>query len=176
MNRNTIRLFTAACAAVLLVSACGDGTDASSGADTAIGQALTQELMSDGDSPIGTEEQARCMAGDIVDNIGEDRLTELGVTEDNVGSIDEIDFSEGEVDTIVDSMFDCVDVRAAMAEEFVADFGEEGASCLADNLPEDFLRTAMASGLTGSEDVDGEADFFQAMLDVAAECDLDVFG
>ncbi len=175
MNRYAIRVFAAACAAALLASACGSDTEAGSGADTAIGQALTEEFLSEGDSPITTEEQARCMSGDIVDNIGEDRLAELGVTADNVADIDEIDFTDAEFDTIVDALFDCVDVRDAMATEMAGDFGEEGAACVADNLDEDLLRDVMAAGFRG-EDAEPSNDFLQAMLDVAAECDLDLFG
>lgn len=173
MNRKILRCFGAACAAALLLAACG--SDGGSGADSAVGQALVDELMSDSDSPLTGEEEARCMAGDIVDNIGEDRLADLGVTADSVAAIEDVDFSDDEQETVIDALFDCVDVRAAMAEEMAVDFGEEGATCLADNLDEDLLREAMGTGFADA-DAEPSEGFLQGMLDVAAECDLPLFG
>ncbi len=156
---------------MLALSACGSDDDVSAGADTEIGQALTEEFMADGDSPFSSEEDARCMSGKIVDGIGEDRLEELGMTADNVPDIDAIDFTEGELDTVIDSLFDCVDVQAELAKEFESDFGEEGAQCVAENLDEDLVRDLMSASFVDAEP-EMTDDFFQAFLDIAAECDL----
>ena len=162
------------------VAACGgdddggDSGDVAAAADTPVGKALTEELMAESDdSPISTEEEARCVAGGIVSGVGEERLEELGVTADTaIGSdIEDIDFTADEIGTIVDSMFDCVDVQAAMAEEFEEDFGAEGAQCVAENLDQDLMRDLMASSMIGDDD-EMPDEFFQAFLDVAAECDL----
>ena len=173
----TLRRSLAILALVATVAACGgddsDGGDTAA-ADTPVGRALTEEFMAESDdSPISTEEEARCVAGGIVSGIGEDRLEELGVTADSaVGSeIDDIDFTADEVSTIVDAMFDCVDVQAALATEFEEDFGAEGAQCVAENLDEDLMRDLMASSMVGDEE-EMPQEFFQAFLDVAAECDL----
>ncbi len=173
MKRNIRRYLGAACVGALLLSACG--SDGGGGADTAVGQALADELMSDADSPLTGEEEARCMAGDIVDNVGEERLEELGVTADSVAAIEDVEFSADEEQTVLDALFDCVDVRAAMAEEMTSDFGEEAAKCVADNLDEDLLREAMSAGFSDS-DAEPSNDFFQGMLDVAAECDIPLGG
>ena len=172
-----IRHSIAIVALVATAAACGGDDDGDGGdsaaADTPIGQALTAELMSETeDSPIGTEEEARCVSGRIVSGIGEDRLTELGVTPDSVGEIDDIAFSTEEADEIVDAMFSCVDVKAALAEEFETEFGAEGAQCLADGLGDDMLRELMASSFLGDESEEMSDEFFQEFLDIAAECDL----
>lgn len=158
-------------------AACGGDDDGGGGdsaaADTPIGQALTAELLSETeDSPIGTEEEARCVAGGIVSGIGEDRLTELGVTPESVGNIEDIGFDADEADEIVDAMFSCVDVKAALAEEFEAEFGAEGAECLADGLGDDRLRELMASSFLGDESEEMSDEFFQEFLDIAADCDV----
>ena len=169
MFRNTrARFVMAGLALTLSAAACGGETAA---ADTAVGQALTDELMSEADSPFSSEEDARCMSGGIVEGIGEERLEELGVTADSVSSLEEIDFDEAEAEVVVDSLFDCVDVKAEMVSQFEADFGAEGAECVADNLDDEMVRDLMASSFVG-EDPEMSDDMFQAFLDIAAECDL----
>jgi hypothetical protein len=127
--------------------------------------------MSGDDSTFTNEEEARCMSGGIVEGIGEDRLEELGVTADSVATIEDIDFTEAEADVVVDSLFDCVDVKAQMVQEFESDFGKEGAECVADNLDDEMIRNLMSAGFVDEEAEMGD-DFFQAFLDIAAECDL----
>lgn len=174
----TIRRSIALVAIVAAAAACAGGGDDGGGgdaeaADTEIGRALTAEFLSEtDDSPISTEEQSRCLAGGIVSGIGEDRLAELGVTPDNVGNVEDVDFNADEVDKIVDAMFSCVDVKAALATEFEGDFGAEGAQCVADRFSDDMLRSMMASSFLGDESEEMSAEFFQEFLDIAAECDL----
>lgn len=184
MTSTTIRRSLAVLALAATAVACGGGDDDggdggnADAADTPVGQALTAELMAESDdSPISTEEDARCVAGGIVSGIGEDRLEELGITAETAqgSEIEDIDFTEAEVGTVVDAMFDCVDITAALATEFEADFGAEGAQCLADNLDEDLVRDLMSSSLLG-EDTEMPEEFFQAFIDIAAECDLPLNG
>jgi hypothetical protein len=178
----TIRRSIAILALVATAAACGGDDDGGGGgdsaaADTPIGQALTDELMAEGeDSPVSTEDEARCVAGGIVSEIGEDRLAELGVTVDSLGAsdIEDIDFTDAEAEKIVDAMFDCIDIKAALATEFEADFGADGAQCLADNLDEEMVRDLMASSFLGDESAEMPEEFFQAFLDIAAECDLPI--
>ncbi len=133
-------------------------------------------MLEDADSEDGsvaqTEEEARCWSGKIVDEVGEDRLSELGVTAQSVGDLDEIDFTEDELDTVVDGMFDCIDVNAAFAKQFEADFGAEGAQCVADELDQDLVKDMMKAALAGGDTSEPPDEFFQAFLDIAAECDL----
>ncbi len=157
----------------VIAAACGDDDDSSGGdvSDSPIAQALAAEMMEDGDSPFANEEDANCFAAKAVNDIGEDRLIELGVTADNVGSIDSIDFSEGELDTIVDAMDDCVDLGAAIAAEMGEGMPEEAVKCLGDELDGDMVKSMMRAGLAG-DDVEPPDDFIQSFLDIAAKCDL----
>lgn len=182
MTSITIRRTLAVLVLAATAAACGGdddgGSDNADAADTPVGRALTEELMAESDdSPISTEEDARCVAGGIVAGVGEDRLAELGITaETAVGSeIEDVDFTEAEIGIVVDSMFDCVDVTAALAAEFEADFGAEGAQCLAENLDQDLVRDLMTSSFLG-EDAEMTDEFFQAFIDIAAECDLPLNG
>lgn len=176
-TRPTTRLIALCCAIGLTAAACGgddDGGGSSSGADTEIGKALAADMLSESESeegsPVQTEEEARCWSGQIVDGIGEERLEELGVTSENIGEIEDIAFNDEEISTIVTGLFDCTDVRAALAEQFEADFGEEGAKCLADEMDEDLISQMMTASFSGSEEP--PAEFMQTFLDIAAECDL----
>ena len=175
MTSRPSRTIALTCLAALALAACGGDDDdggASAGADTEIGQALAADMLDEsGDSPVTNEEEARCWSGKIVDGIGEDRLKELGVTADQVGNIDDIAFEDDEVSTLVGGLFDCVDVRAALAEQFTEDFGEEGAKCLADEMDEDMLTTMMTSAFASKSD-EPPAEFMQTFLDIAAKCDL----
>ena len=160
-------------AIAIVASACGGDDDdgAVAAADSPLVGAIAEQIVegSDPDSPIGTQEEAECWAGRIVGGIGEGRLAELGVTADNVQDIEEYDFTDGEIDTIVGSLNDCVDLQSLMAEQMVGDLGEEAANCVAGELDDDFLTSIMGAAFRDEEPGD---EFFQTFLDIAAECDL----
>ncbi len=160
----------AAVALTFGLTACGggDGGGGDAAADSPLAKALAADLL-DGDSPVASEEEAQCWAGGIVSEIGEERLTELGVTETDIPDLAEAGFSETEISSIVDSMFECIDVQAAFASEFEADFGAEAAGCLADALDEEFVKEAMMSDFNGS---DPSPEFMENFLDIAADCDI----
>jgi hypothetical protein len=164
----------AAAALTVGLGACGGGDDEGGAAGSPLAEALAADILDEAEgSPVATEEEANCWANQIVDEIGEDRLEELGMTVDNVGDIEDYDFTDEEMSSMVDSMFDCIDVKAAFAEEFEADFGAEGAECLADALDEDLVKEVMLAEQTGDEP---SAEFMQTFLDIAAECNLDLGG
>jgi hypothetical protein len=171
-----IRTTTAALTAAVLtlgLAACG-GDDESGGGDLSpLAQAIADDMLdtSEEGGMVPTVDEANCFAGSVVDGIGEDRLRELGVDESTVQDIEELDFSAEEVDVVVDSMFDCVDVSSMMASELEADFGAEGAQCVADKLDAEFLKDIMAQEFAGVE-AEMSDEFFQAFLDIASECDL----
>lgn len=163
-------------AIAILASACGGDDDdggAVAAADSPLVGAIAQQIVegSDSDAPVSSQEEAECWAGRIVGGIGEDRLTELGVSADNVGEITDYDFSDGEIDTIVDSLGDCVDLAELMAAEMVGELGEEAADCVAGELEGDFLNDLMKASFRDEEPGD---EFFQTFLDIAAECDLPI--
>lgn len=164
---------TLICALVLVAAACGGDDD--DGAvdvdDSPLAAAIADDVMSEDGAPVTDRAEAECFAGNVVGRIGEDRLGELGVTVDSVGDIPDIDFTDDELNTLLDSLTDCVDLEAAMAEEFAEDFGAEAAECLASELGEDTLVDLMRQGFT-DPDAEPTAEFFNTFLDAAAECDL----
>lgn len=157
-------------AGALIVSGCG-GNDSSSSADSPLVEALSSEIYAESASGVSTEEEATCVAAAIVTGIGEDRLQSLGMTVDNVGDIENYEFSDDEIDVIVDSLIGCVDVKTALAQEMTSQWGGEGADCVAENLDDDFIRTIMAAALRDPS-AEMPDEFFQTFLDIAAECDL----
>lgn len=160
-------------AIAIVASACGGDDDdgAVAASDSPLVGAIAEQIVegSDADSPVATQAEAECWAGRIVGGIGESRLAELGVTADNVQDIEEYDFTDGEIDTIVGSLSDCVDLQSLMAEQMVGDLGEEAANCVAGELDDDFLTSMMGAAFRDEEPGD---EFFQVFLDIAAECDL----
>jgi hypothetical protein len=149
-----------------LLGCSSEGDDA---AETPFGRALTEKFLSE--AGVTSEEEARCFAGGIVDSLGEVRLEELGFTPDNVDMIDGADFTDDEIDTMVDLYFDCVDVRQVLATNLAVEHGDEVAGCVAESFPDDALRDFVKAGNFG---VDMPAESDQAFRDVAAECGLPV--
>lgn len=136
--------------------------------------ALADNMMEDsaaGDSPVATREEAECWANGIVDGIGEDRLTELGVTPESVGELEDLALTDDEVSTVVDSLFDCADVKQAFADSFAADFGAEAASCIAEGLDEDLVKQALSASIAG-DDSQPSAEFLEAFTQLASDCGI----
>ncbi len=154
----------------VIAAACGGNGGVDVG-DSPLAQAMAADFLSDPESPFGGQDDAECFAGKVVGDIGEDRLGALGVTVDNVGQIEDIDFTDGEIDTVLDAIAECVDLKTAIAEQLSTQFGEEPAQCVADKLDAGLLKDAMRAGITG-EDQDPSEEFLQAFLDVAAECNV----
>lgn len=168
------KLLMIVAAIAIVASACGGDDDdggAVAPADSPLVAALANQIVegSDADSPIATQADAECWAGRIVGGIGEDRLTELGVSADSVGEIEDYDFTDSEIETIVGSLSDCVDLQTLMAEQLTEGLGEEAADCVAGELDDDFLTTIMTAAFRDEEP--GE-DFIAAFIDIAAKCDL----
>ena len=148
-------------------------TEAPSGGGS-LAAALADNMMEDsaaGNSPIATREEAECWASGIVDGVGEDRLNELGVTPESVGELEDLALTDEEVSTVVDSLFDCADVKQAFADQFAADFGAEAASCIAEGLDEDLVKQALSASIAG-DDSQPSAEFLDAFTKLAGDCGI----
>ena len=112
------RLLIAAVLGAAVLAGCGDSDDSGGGdggSDSELVDAMAAQLTEDESVPV-SEDEAQCIAGDIVDGVGEDRLEELGVTADSVsddsaGDITELDFTDEEVTVLVDSIDGCADLE-----------------------------------------------------------------
>jgi len=152
--------------------ACGGGDD-EAGEGGSLRDALAVTMLEEqGGSPVATPEQADCWAGGVVDGIGEDRLAELGMTPEAVSDVDEYDFTEREIDTVVDSLFGCTDVQQAFADQFAADFGDEAAQCIADELDADLVKEALKASIAGAGS-EPSPEFVERFTQIATDCGLE---
>lgn len=156
---------------VLVAGACGDDDGGSAAStDDPLVQAIVDEMLADETNPAASRDEAECFASGVVGAIGTDRLNELGVTPDDVGSLDEIGFERAEVEVVVDEMFDCT----SAAEEFVNQFSVDGmsdedAACLADAFGEDKLKEFMVSAFLDEE----PSDLFATITTAMNDCGID---
>ena len=158
--------------ATLLLAACGD-----SDADAALATEFTAD-DSDGDPSPFPLDEATCAAKRIISRLGASRLAELGVTPAEVGEIEDIDFTDGEIDEIVDSFGAYSDLTRLFADSLVAEetLSESDGDCLAKEFDEDDLLSVFRDQFRGDAPEDPPDDFLQAFFDVAAKCDFDLFG
>lgn len=167
--RNLIAMVTLL---AVIATACGGGGSVDP-SDSPLAQAMASQFAADEDAPFEDLSEAECFAGAAVGEIGEDRLSDLGVTVDNVGDIQEIDFTSSEVDTLVQAMSTCVDLKKAIAAQLEGDFGAEPAACVAENLSDDVLAEAMRAGFAGAE-AGPSGDFLQAFISAAGACNVPI--
>lgn len=132
---------------VLGASCAADGAGVD---EEALIDAIAVDLSTGDDELAVADDEARCAAEQIVDEIGADRLAELGVTPETAATTEFGDFAEAELTAIVDALVGCVDVRSLMADLFASDFGDEGARCVAGELSDDHIRQAIMSGFAGT--------------------------
>ncbi len=149
----------------------GDGGDASAELVAAIAGEIATPDEPD-DLPIPAE-NAQCMASDIVESIGVDRLNALGVTPESVpDELSEVDLSDAEVATVVDIQLGCVDIRALIAESIVTGggFSAESATCLAEAVPDGVLRDVGLAEIGGDAELAASSQAaFEAAVGGAAE-------
>lgn len=147
-------LLTAALASVLVLSSCGGNEEEE--ARTALSEYLVNQ-QADGQMMRLDEEQADCIAGDMVDGIGVDQLEEYGILDED-GSVDENAetnaLSKDDARIMVDAMFDCTDVMATVEEQLAAAAGgqsQEVQECLEEALTEDLVRETLVASFSGNE-------------------------
>ena len=174
------RLLIAAVLGAVVIAGCGDSDDSGGGdggSDSELVDAMAAQLTEDESVPV-SEDEAQCIAGDIVDGVGEDRLEELGVTaesvsDDSAGDITELDFTDEEVTVLVDAIDGCADLKAIFAESMSADgtVSADDAECLVDELPDDFVRGALEASFSGQDPTASE-EFTNDLIDAMSACDV----
>jgi len=175
------RLFTAALAACLLVVACGDDaatttTGAAGGADnSALVAALGSKISS---SPQASttdfqfdDQSIACFAGGLVDQLGAD-VVAANVDKEFDAFMASLDQSQRR--TVVDVLFDCVDVADAMVAGMSGEgsgLSEASARCVLDAmLASDAFRDAVAeSFVSGDSSFESDA-LVAAMLPIFFQC------
>jgi uncharacterized membrane protein len=152
MNRT---ILSAVLASVLLLGACG-GSAEEDEAKTAISGYLMEQQ--DDKQMITLEKgEADCIAGDMVDGIGVDKLKEYGfLNEDGTVNKDSKtpDMSEEDSEVMVDSMFECTDVMDTMRKELAAAMGSatpEMQECFEKALSEEMVRSVLVATFSGDD-------------------------
>jgi ethanolamine utilization microcompartment shell protein EutS len=150
----------------------GEGDDAA--VDSPLVAAIADSIMVDvdgGDGPVADRAEAECWASGIVDGVGEDRLTELGVTAESAGQIGDLGFTESEIATVVDSLFGCSDIRQTFVDQFTGELGQEAAACVGDAIDEELVKDLLAASIAGQDSAAG-ADTIQQLTQLATECGI----
>lgn len=136
------RFFALLIAASAVLSACGGDSGDSSAARSELAVALGNAFMSD-DTPSATQQEADCAADHIVDVVGEERLTELGVTPTNIPAIQEVGFTDAEIGMVLGGFNLCSDLLANFEAELAEDLGADAAACMAETVGYDVLNEAV---------------------------------
>jgi len=119
-------------------------------------------------------EEASCAAGWIVNDIGSDRLTELGVSAAEVSQVEDIDFTDEELGLIVLAIGDCADIARLLADSLVNDgtLSAVDADCFAAEFDEEVLEQAFKVSLADPDAELATDEFLAEFFDVASVCDL----
>jgi len=165
------RLVPLALVIALVSLACGD--DDTAPADPALVAGLRQRIsenQQDSGGPEMSDAEIECFAIGIIDLFGADRIT-AGI---------DMEFSafmgtatQEERRSVVDTMFECVDLALDLAEELGAggEVSAESARCLADvMLANDAFRDATAEAFVSSTDPFDDPELVAELLPPMLEC------
>lgn len=163
----------------VLATACGDdgdggGSATPASADSPLVQAIVDDVLEDGDGVTTDRDEAECFVGGVVDEIGEDRIRALGVSEENVAGLDEIDWTTEEAESVVDKLFSCMDLTENFIDQMeFGDLDEGQTDCVRGVFTEDVLKEFFVASFTGDES--GMAGIFELMGELT-ECGVNLFG
>lgn len=152
-------ILAAVLASLLALSGCGSSeeeTAKTSIAEYFLDQDAEQQLFD------LQEEEADCIAEDMVDGVGVEKLQEYGfITED--GSVDEDadvgNVEQGDAETIADAMLDCADAMQSVKDGMMQAMGQQSAEtqkCVDEALTEDLVRDLLVATFTGESAQAGE--------------------
>ena len=169
------KMAAALCAAVLTLSACGGGSEepsqegaqeeassdspeeaeAKSNIKTAILEEEGTELTG-GAKP--SEEQADCISGGMVDEVGIDKLQEYELLTDKLKINEEAnptDMESGDADALAGVFVDCIDVEEMLTSQFSSSEQEipaEAQECIREAVDEDAMKDGLSASFQGKED------------------------
>ncbi len=144
------------CAAVLTLSACGNGDD-----DTAKKNIKTAVLEDDTSLTGGTkptEDQANCIADGMVDDVGVDTLQKYKLLDEDLKinqDANPTDMSQDDADALAGVFVDCIDVEKMFAEQFASGdqkLPQEQQDCIKDAIDEDAMKAGLSASFQGKED------------------------
>jgi hypothetical protein len=162
-------------AIALLGAACGDSdSDSESGAtsdDPRVAQ-VAEILKGDQEFPI-SDSEANCVANRTVSDLSDD---EVQLILDNPDAGPEILDDPASAATMLDGLFDCIDMEAFMVNGMVADgTPEDVARCVADGFGEDEIRGFLEIAMNeNAADDDSALEILGKFLEVGQDCGLEL--
>lgn len=142
-------------ASVLVLSGCGNSEDDE--AKTAIADYFTTEQSGQQASAM-KKDQADCVAGRMVDDIGVDQLKEYKVLNDD-GSFNEkiqgFEMSEEDAEVMADAFLTCTDTLESMKKQVAAApsaSSPEGKACFDELLTEENVKSMMVASFSGDQE------------------------
>jgi hypothetical protein len=101
------------------------------------------------------EEQADCMAGDIVDGVGVDQLKEYDILDDE-GKVNEdlenAELNEEDADTVSAALVDCIGAETIVEEQVIQEgMTKPQQECVKETMDEDRLKDLISVGFQGGD-------------------------
>lgn len=164
------------CAAVLTLSACGNGDDDQ--AKENIKAAVLEEegtQLPGGTKP--TEQQAGCIANGMVDDVGVDKLQEYDLLTEELEinqDANPTDMAAEDADALAGVFVDCIDVEEMFASQMGSgeqELTEEQQQCVTEAIDEEAMKDGLSASFQGEED-----EGFTAMQQEMMACVLGDMG
>lgn len=142
------------CTLLLTLTACGGGDESQAQ------ESIKASLLDNPDLAAGTEltdEEAGCVSGGMVDDLGVEKLQEYKLLDDNAEVIEDAspdDFAAEDADALADTIVGCVDVEELLNEQMGAtmeQMTDEQATCITDAFDEDTIKAIISAGFQGED-------------------------
>jgi hypothetical protein len=95
------------CLSLVVVACGGDGSVGGNGTGDSLADAFAEQLIGNGELRLD-DGQVDCFAGQVISTVTEGRLGALGFTIDTIPSLYETDWTDEEIDLLVNSLDACV--------------------------------------------------------------------
>ena len=149
---NKLVAATAVAALSLCLSACGGQEDE---AKTSMSESFQKQDL--GGIKVD-DEQADCMAGDIVDGVGVDKLKEYDILDEDGKVNEQIENSELEeedADTVSAALVDCIGAETIVEEQVIQEqMTQPQQDCVKEAMTEDKLKELISVGFQGADQTD----------------------
>ncbi|MEL6892705.1 MAG: hypothetical protein AAFP84_13990 [Actinomycetota bacterium] len=167
----------------LVLAACGGSDDADgsggglSAEDRALADAISADLVDGDEDGFAAVFDTDCMGEQMVRALGGAAAIErdYGVTADNIGDVEDRDFTEDDAQKIAEGYVACGSMKELFTLAFVQEGGvtQEQADCLVADIEESAFEAAIAEVLAGVDDGPASGDVFNAMVGRIPDCGIE---
>lgn len=139
-------------AALLTLTACGGGEDEAK--DNIRSSLLENDELA---GTAVTDDEATCLADGMVDEIGTEKLQEIGLLDEDNNVVEEAqpdDLDEADADKLAGTIVACVDVQELMNEQMgpmMEQMDETQQECITDAFDDDTIIALISSSFQGEE-------------------------